>query len=111
VHDEPASPYVPSLIEDGEMDALAAELRTFSGYLDSAMMLYDRVVLVPSPRLVSRRLSLSCIMFPLRGPLVSSDDSSQHVYRTLTCAFGSIEIKTTEDLSSLNNLVLVYPWF
>ena len=110
VYHELASSYVPSLIEDAEMDALAAELRTSSGYLDLAMMLYDRVVLVPSPCLVSHRLSLSCIRFPLRSPLVSSGDSPRRVYRTLTSAFGSTEIKTTEDLSSLNNLVLVHPW-
>ncbi|KAF8550840.1 hypothetical protein OG21DRAFT_1487449 [Imleria badia] len=107
VYREPVSHYVPSQIEDGEMDAV---VRTSSGHLDSAMVLYDRVVLLPSPRLVSRRLSLSCIMFPLRGPLVSSGDSARRVYRTMTSALGNVEIKTTTDLSSLNNLVLVHPW-
>jgi len=110
VYREPASPYVPSPIEDDEMDGLVAELRTSSKIVDSAMMLYDRVVALPSPRLVSRRLSLSCIMFPLRGPLAPSGDSPQRVYHTTTSAFGSVEIKTTEDLSSLDNLVLVHPW-
>ena len=105
---EPASPYIPSLIEDDKMDKLVAELRT-SSFVDSAMMLYDQLVRLPSPRLVSRRLSLSCIMFPLRG-LSASWDDSQYVYRAMTTALGNVEIKTTEDLSGLKNLVLVHPW-
>ncbi|KAI9571074.1 hypothetical protein HD554DRAFT_244710 [Boletus coccyginus] len=110
VYREPASPYVPSPIEDGTMDRLVMELQTSSKTVDSAVMLYDRVVVLPSPRLVSHRLSLSCIMFPLKGPLVLSGDSPQHVYHTTTSVFGTVEIKTTEDLSSLDNLVLVHPW-
>jgi len=109
VYRETVSPYVPSPIEDSEMDALVSKLRTSPIMVESAMMLYDRVIVLPSPRLASRRLSLSCIMFPL-GPLVPSGDSPQHVYHTVTSAFGTVEIKTTEDLSSLSNLVLVNPW-
>ena len=108
VYREPVSPYVPSPIEDGEMDRLVTELR-ISSNVESTMTLYDRVVVLPSPRLVSRRLSLSCIMFPLRGPLVPRGDSPQRVYHTMTSAFGSVEIKTAEDLFSQNNLVLVHP--
>ncbi|KAI9571578.1 hypothetical protein HD554DRAFT_2036523 [Boletus coccyginus] len=67
VYHEPASPYVPSPTEDCEMNGLVAELRTCSKIINLAMVLYDRVVILPSPRLVSRRLSLSCIMFPLRA--------------------------------------------
>ncbi|KAI9461362.1 hypothetical protein HD554DRAFT_1521317 [Boletus coccyginus] len=110
VYREPVSPYVPSRIADGEMNTLVAELRTSSNNLESTMMLYDRVVVLPSPRLASRRLSLSCILFPLRGPLIPSGDSPQHLYHTMTSTFGNVEIKTTEDLSSLNNLVLAHPW-
>ncbi|KAI9456171.1 hypothetical protein HD554DRAFT_213938 [Boletus coccyginus] len=110
VYREPASPYVPSLIKDDKMDGLVMALRTSSQTVDSAMVLYDRVIVLPSPRLVSRRLSLSCIMFPLRDPLVVSGNSPQRVYHTATSAFGIIEIKTTDDLSSLDNLVLVHPW-
>ena len=108
VYREPASPYIPSLIEDDKIDKMVAELRT-SSYLDSVVMLYDRVIALPSPRLFSRRLSLSCMMFPLRGLSVLSGDS-QRVYRATTSALGDIEIKTTEDLPSLMNLVLVHPW-
>jgi len=98
------------MIDDSEMDRLVTELRTSSKYFDSAIMVYDQLALLPSPRLFSRRLSLSCIMFPLRDLLIASSDSSQHVYHSTTSAFGNVEIKTTEDLSSLNNLVLVHPW-
>ncbi|KAI9571750.1 hypothetical protein HD554DRAFT_1817238 [Boletus coccyginus] len=110
VYREPASPYIPLPIEDGEMDVLVAELQPSSKTAESSMMLYDRVIVLPSPRLASRRLSLSCIMFPLRGPLVASGDPPQRVYHTTTSTFGNIEIKTMEDLSGLNNLVLVHPW-
>jgi len=109
VYHKTASPYVPSSIEDGKMDALVTKLWTSSTIVESAMMLYDRVIVLPSPRLASRRLGLSCIMFPL-GPLVLSGNSPQRVYHTTTSAFGTIEIKTTEDLSDLSNLVLVHPW-
>jgi len=110
VYRDPASSYVPSVIEDGEMDALVTKLRISTKSLESTLMLYDRVVVLPSPRLASRRLSLSCIMFPLRGPLVPSGDFPQRVYHTKSSAFGNIEIKTMEDLSTMDNLVLVHPW-
>ena len=110
VYRQPMSLHVPSPIGDGEMVTLVAELQSSPGHLESAMMLYDRVVVLPSPRLVSRRLSLSCIMFPLRGPLTRSGDSSKRLYRAMTSALGNVEIQTKEDLSSLNNLVLVHPW-
>ncbi|KAI9571008.1 hypothetical protein HD554DRAFT_235454 [Boletus coccyginus] len=110
VYREPASCYVPSPIEDDKIDGLVTELRTPSKAVDFAIMLYDRVVALPSPRLFSRRLSLSCIVFPLRNPLVPSGDSPQRVYHTTTSVFGTVEIKTTEDLSCLDNLVLVHPW-
>ncbi|KAG8217956.1 hypothetical protein J3R82DRAFT_6127 [Butyriboletus roseoflavus] len=108
VYREPSSPHIPSLIADDEMDRLVAELRT-TPYHDSAMMLYDQLALLQSPRLASRRLSLSCIMFPVRSLSTSSRDS-QHVYRAVTSALGNAEIKTTEDLSSMKNLVFVHPW-
>ncbi|KAI9456181.1 WD40-repeat-containing domain protein [Boletus coccyginus] len=66
------------------------------------------VLLFPCP--VSHRLSSSCIIFPLKGPLVPSGDPPQRVYHTTTSAFGTVEIKTTEDLSRLDKLVLVHPW-
>ncbi|KAI9571582.1 hypothetical protein HD554DRAFT_2036527 [Boletus coccyginus] len=50
VYREPASPYVPLPIEDCKMDGLVAELRTWSKIVDSAMVLYDRVVVLPSCR-------------------------------------------------------------
>ncbi|KAI9573369.1 hypothetical protein HD554DRAFT_2310612 [Boletus coccyginus] len=110
VYREPASSYVPSMIEEGEMDRLATELRTSSKYLDSAIVLYDRLVPLPPPRLISHRLTLSCIMFPLQYLSVAGGDPSQRVYHSTTFAFGDVEIKTTEDLSNQNNLVLVHPW-
>ncbi|KAI9455958.1 hypothetical protein HD554DRAFT_2317618 [Boletus coccyginus] len=47
---------------------------------------------------------------PLKGPLVPGSDPPQRVYHTTTSAFRTIEIKTAEDLFSLDNLVLVHLW-
>ena len=107
VYRMPVSPHVPPLIEDGRMEVLVAELRTCSQYIDSAVKLHDQIVALPSPRLASQRLTLSCIVFPLKAPLVQSSD---HTYRAVTSALGNVDVETTEDLSSLNNLVLVHPW-
>ncbi|KAI9567268.1 hypothetical protein HD554DRAFT_2270131 [Boletus coccyginus] len=99
----------PSPIEDGKMGGLVTELRTSSKTVDSVRMLYDRVVVLPSACPVSHHLSLSCIMFSLRGRLVPSRDlPPQRVYHT--SVFGMVETKTMEDLSRLDNLVLVHPW-
>jgi len=106
---EPAEPHVPSPIEGGEMDRLVAELPKSSKNIERAMMPYDQIVALLPPRLFSGRLSLSCTMFSLNGPSAASGDSPQRVYHTATPAFGNVEIKTMEDLSNLNNLVLVYP--
>ena len=93
------------------MDMLVTELRT-SSYVSSAVILYDRVITLSSPRLVSPRLSLPCIKFPLRGLSVWSGDSQPvPVYRAMKSALGNVEIKTAEDISSLKNLVFVHLWF
>ena len=109
VYRMPVSPHVPPPIEDDRMDGLVEKLQTSSQYIDSAVKLYDQVVTLASPRLVSRRLTLSCMMFPLKGQLVQSSDH-WHIYRAVTSALGNVDIKTTEDLSSMNNLVLIHPW-
>ncbi|KAI9571748.1 hypothetical protein HD554DRAFT_2326883 [Boletus coccyginus] len=66
VYRQPTSPYFPSPIEDGKMDQLVTGLQKSSKNVEPAMTLYGRVVVLPSPRLASRRLSLSCIVFPLK---------------------------------------------
>lgn len=113
VYREPSSPHLPLPIPDDEMEKILAELDTSPTLHDSAMELYDRLVFLPTPRLVSRRLSLSCIVFLLRtvsGPYISEGDPSVCVYRATASALGNVEIKTSDNLTGLTNLVLVHPW-
>ena len=113
VYREPLSPLLPSPIPDNEMETLLSELETSSTLHDSAVELYDHLIILPTPRLVSRRLSLPCLVFLLRtvsGPFTARDDSSVRVYRATATALGEVEIKTSDDLSGLTNLVLVHPW-
>lgn len=113
VYHEPLSPHLPPPISDDEMEGLLSELETFPTLHDSAVELYDRLVILPTPRLVSRRLSLSCIVFLLRtvsGPSTARDDPSVRVYRATASALGEVEIRTSDNLAGLTNLVLVHPW-
>ncbi|KAF8123255.1 hypothetical protein EV363DRAFT_1356699 [Boletus edulis] len=113
VYRESLSPHLPSPIPDVEMETLLSKLETISTIQDSAVELYDRLVILPMPRLVSRRLSLSCIVFLLRtvsGPFAARDDPSVRVYRATASGLGEVEIRTSDDLGGLTNLVLVHPW-
>lgn len=113
VYREPLSPHLPSPMPDDEMEKVLSELQASSTLHESAVELYDRLVFLPTPRLVSRRLSLSCIVFLLRtvsGPFTNRADPSVRVYRTTASALGEIEIRTSDDLVGLSNLVLVHPW-
>lgn len=114
VYRESLSPHLPLPIPDDEMETLLSELESSSTLHDSAVELYDRLIILPTPRLVSRRLSLSCIVFLLRtfsGPFPAGDNSLVRVYRATASALGEVEIKTSEDLAGLTNLVLVHPWW
>lgn len=113
VYHDPLSPHLPSPIADDEMEMLLSELETSSTIHDSALELYDRLIILPTPRLVSRRLSLPCLVFLLRtvtGPFAARDDPSVRVYRATASALGEVEIRTLDYLSGLTNLVLVHPW-
>jgi hypothetical protein len=113
VYREPLSPHLPSPIPDDEMETLLSDLESTLTLHDSAMELYDRLVILPTPRVVSRRLSLSCIVFLLRtvsGPFTARDDPTVRVYRATASALGEVEIRTSDDLAGLTNLVLVHPW-
>lgn len=113
VYREPLSSHLPLPIAEDQMETLLSELETSSPFHDSAVELYDRLVILPTPRLVSRRLSLSCIVFLLRtitGPFADKNEPSVRVYRAMASALGEVEIRTTDNLSGLTNLVLVHPW-
>jgi len=62
------------------MGGLVMKLRAFSKIIESAMMLYNRVVVLPSPRFFSPQSSLSCIMFSVRDLLVARGDPDTCVW-------------------------------
>lgn len=115
VYVEDLSFFVPSPIEHGQMVTMTSAVQLSSMHQESAIQLYDRVVHLPSPRLVSSRLSLSCIAFPITSPedtstCGGSTDSPARHYTAMASALGKVEIKTTDELAGLENLVLVHPW-
>lgn len=115
VYVEDLSSFVPSPIERGQMAMMISAVQLSSTHQESAIQLYDRVVRLPSPRLVSSRLSLSCIAFPITSPEDmstcgdSTDDPARH-YTVMASALGRVDIKTTDELAGLEDLVLVHPW-
>lgn len=115
VYGEDISSFVPSLIERGQMETMISAMQLSSMHQESAIQLYDRVVHLPSPRLVSSRLSLSCIAFPITPPeevftTSNSTGTPARLYTTMASPLGQVEIKTTDELAGLENLVLVHPW-
>lgn len=108
---------LPSVIEHGQTETTTSTVQLSSIHQESAIQLYDRVVHLPSPCLISSRLSLSCIAFPITLPLAEaistcgdSTDSRAHLYTATASALGRVEIKTTYELAGLEILVLVDPW-
>jgi len=73
----------------------------------------DQLHKLPSPSVAASRLRLACIVFPVTELVYTSDspaDSAVHVYRVTTATFGDVEIKTTDDLSGMEDFVLIHPW-
>jgi hypothetical protein len=54
-------------------------------------------------------MKLPCIAFQL-PPLSPYRTRSGRIYRADTVAFGTVEIKTRQDLSRMKSLYLVHPW-
>ena len=75
--------------------------------------LYERLYDLPPLSLVAGRLRLPGIAFPLADlvPLPESESESDlPVYRATTPMLGDVEIKTTDDLSGMEGLLLIHPW-
>jgi len=113
VYNEPHAPHVPLPIDSVDMTNLIDALR--ASFPDSVLaeMLYDRLNGLPLPSLAASRLKLSGICFPVDElvPTSRSDsESNLQVYRATIPMLADIEIKTSEDLSGMNNLLLVHPW-
>ncbi|KAI9572519.1 hypothetical protein HD554DRAFT_2036090 [Boletus coccyginus] len=85
----------PRKIEGAEMKMITARLRWAS--LDPIVVtrLYNRLSALPTPMFAEKRMKLPCLTFKLgQRPRPS----------------GTVEIRTTEDLSQLASLTLVHPW-
>ena len=101
--------HLPRAIENDEMTTNITQLRSARLDLDLAMKLYDQLNNLPAPWFAASRMKLPCIAFKL-PPLLPSRASSNRVYHVDTPFFGTVEIKTRQDLSWSNSLYLVHPW-
>ena len=91
--------------EDGRDGSDCTELRSFLTDLSPTMRLYDR--------LVASRLRLPGIVSPATDVVCMSGPDTKtklYVHRATTTIFGDVEIKTTNDLTAMNDLHLVHPW-
>ena len=112
-YNELVPPHIPLPMEVAELDQIVMELRSSLTDLSLATRLYDRLNELPSPSLASSRLRLSGIVSLVTGVVHASGPDPKTklcVYRATTTLFGDIEIKTTNDLTTMNDLYLVHPW-
>ncbi|KAI9572524.1 hypothetical protein HD554DRAFT_1553177 [Boletus coccyginus] len=101
--------HLPLPIEDAKLEETITTMRTPSLDLDTALRLYHRLNELPAPWFAASRMKLPCIAFKL-PPLSPSRATSGRIYRVETPFFGTVEIKTRQDMSRLNSLYLVHPW-
>ena len=105
VFNGPAASHIPSPIPDAEMEHLITALHPPSFDLDVALRLYKRLDDLSTPRFAESRMTLSCIAFRL--PAFAAH---QRGYRVDAAPFGTLEIRTRQNLSRWKSLYLVHPW-
>lgn len=115
VYDPLVPPHIPPSIEKAEVDSIITELRSSLPDLSIAMTLYRQLNELPSPSLAASRLKLPGITSSITELVQTSESYSEpgawwHTYRATTSMFGDIEIRTREDLTSMENLCVVHPW-
>jgi len=113
VYDQILPPHVPKPIESAKMDRMVTDSR--SSYPDPSLIvvLYERLLDLPSLSVVSGRLRLPGLVFRLTGlPQLAArnSDSSPHVYRATAPILGEVRIETKDDSLGTQRLVLVHPW-
>lgn len=96
--------HIPLAIDGAKMDVRTAGMRA-SLNLTLAMKLYNRLNELPVPSFLGQRMRLPCLTFQLGRVSLFGP-----VFRARTNCLGIVEIKTTEDLSRLDSLILVHPW-
>jgi len=114
VYDQILPPHVPQPIENTKMDRMVADLRSFFPDPSLIIMLYERLLDLPSLSIVSGRLRLPVLLFCLAGGLTQlvarNSDSSLHVYRVKAPILGEVQFETKDDSLGTQRLVLVHPW-
>jgi hypothetical protein len=113
VYSQIVPPHVPQPLETTEMDGIVTALCSSLPDLSLTVTLYERLHNLPPLSLVAGRLRLPGIVFPI-GDLVLLPESDLEpdlpVYRATTPMLGDVEIKTTDDLSGMEGLLLIHPW-
>ena len=113
VYDELVPSHIPPVMETAEVDRIVTELCSSLPDFSLATRLHDQLNELPSPSLASSRLRLPGIVSLVTEVVHTSGPDAKtkmHVYHATTSMFGDIEIKTTNDLTVMNNLYLVHPW-
>jgi hypothetical protein len=113
VYNQLMPPHVPQAIETTEMVSMVRALHSSLPDLSLAVTLHDQLNKLPSPFVAASRLRLAGIVFPVTELVRTSEshaDPDPHVYRATTTTFGDVEIKTTDDLSGMEDFVLMHPW-
>ena len=113
VYNQLVPPHVPQPIETTEMVSMVRALHSSLPDLSLAVTLHDQLNKLPSPFVAASRLRLAGIVFPVTEIVRTSgslSDSDRHVYRATTAMFGDVEIKTTDNLSGMEDCVLIHPW-
>jgi len=113
VYNEIVPPHVPRPMEKTEMDRMVMSLRSSLPDLSLTVELYVQLNGLPPLSLLSGRLALPGIVFPLAGLLSLSEpdaDSDLTVYRTTSPMLGDVEFKLTNKFSLMDNLLLIHPW-
>ena len=112
VYDQLMPPHVPQPIDAAEMDSIVATFHSSWPDLSLAMSLYDHLNKLPRPTFAASCLGLPCITFAITqlNTLGLNSVTKLHVYRATMSAFGEVEIKTRDDLSEMEDLLLIHPW-
>ena len=113
VYKQLVPPHVPQPIETTEMVSMVKELHSSLPDLSLAVTLHDQLNKLPSTFIAASRLRLAGIVFPVTELVRTSDThvgSDLHVYRATTDTFGDVEIKTADNLSGMEDFVLIHPW-
>ncbi|KAH7904981.1 heterokaryon incompatibility protein-domain-containing protein [Hygrophoropsis aurantiaca] len=112
-----ASAHTPLLASRVETETSVPELQSFTA--EMALALYDKLDRQPPPRFANHRLTLPCIVFPLRALTKQTDGRSNVYSATADGLVEGIQITTADNFSPFSlsrpsrlsrGMLLVRPW-